>query len=171
MNLIKRLAIPALLAVSFSSQADSDIDNKVNCAANAIVLNLMFEDKNNTEIPTQKERVGVWSNAINKKLIELGNSPAEAKNILKDAIRKSKDARTSIYKDKSKALKRLHTATKDVESRYTPTAFLKDILDIEWDHAENNGGMTFMGETVKGLTRALTSIQNTVLYGSKADKN
>jgi hypothetical protein len=102
MNLIKRLAIPALLAVSFSSQADSDIDNKVNCAANAIVLNLMFEDKNNTEIPTQKERVGVWSNAINKKLIELGNSPAEAKNILKDAIRKSKDARTSIYKDKSK---------------------------------------------------------------------
>ena len=75
------------------------------------------------------------------------------------------------YKDKSKALKRLHTATKDVESRYTPVAFLKDILDIEWDHAEKNGGMTFMGETVKGVTRALTSIQNTVLYGSKAKKN
>jgi hypothetical protein len=48
---------------------------------------------------------------------------------------------------------------------------LKDILDIEWDHAEKNGGMTFMGETVKGVTRALTSIQNAVLYGDKADKN
>jgi hypothetical protein len=58
-----------------------------------------------------------------------------------------------------------------VESRYTPAAFLKDILDIEWDHAESNGGMTFMGETVKGITRAITSIQNAVLYGSKTDKN
>jgi len=91
----------------------------------------------------------------------------ETIEMLSDSVEKAKLG----YKDKSKALKRLHTATKDVESRYTPTAFLKDILDIEWDHAENNGGMTFMGETVKGLTRALTSIQNTVLYGSKADKN
>ncbi|SVB92234.1 uncharacterized protein METZ01_LOCUS245088, partial [marine metagenome] len=45
------------------------------------------------------------------------------------------------------------------------------ILDIEWDHAEKNGGMTFMGETIKGVTRALTSVQNAVLYGSKAEKN
>ena len=58
-----------------------------------------------------------------------------------------------------------------MESRYTPAAFLKDILDIEWDHAEKNGGMTFMGETIKGVTRALTSVQNAVLYGSKAEKN
>ncbi len=91
----------------------------------------------------------------------------ETIEMLSDSVEKAKIG----DKDKSKALKRLHTATKDVESRYTPTAFLKDILDIEWDHAENNGGMTFMGETVKGLTRAITSIQNTVLYGSKADKN
>ncbi|SVC73902.1 uncharacterized protein METZ01_LOCUS326756, partial [marine metagenome] len=91
----------------------------------------------------------------------------ETIEMLQDSVEKAKLG----YKDKSKALKRLHTATKDVESRYTPVAFLKDILDIEWDHAEKNGGMTFMGETVKGVTRALTSIQNTVLYGSKAKKN
>ena len=75
------------------------------------------------------------------------------------------------YKDKSKALKRLHSATKNAESKYTPTAFLKDLVDFEWDNAEKNGGMTFMGETIKGVTRAITSIQNCVLYGSKADKN
>ena len=87
--------------------------------------------------------------------------------MLQDSVERSKLG----YNDKSKALRRLHTATKEVESRYTPVAFLKDILDIEWDHAEKNGGMTFMGETVKGVTRALTSIQNAVLYGDKADKN
>ena len=91
----------------------------------------------------------------------------ETIEMLSDSVEKAKLG----YKDKSKALKRLHSATKNAESKYTPTAFLKDLVDFEWDHAEKNGGMTFMGETIKGVTRAITSIQNCVLYGSKADKN
>ena len=91
----------------------------------------------------------------------------ETIEMLHDSVEKSKLG----YKDKSKALKRLHTATRKVESRYTPAAFLKDILDIEWNHAEKNGGMTFMGETIRGVTRALTSIQNAVLYETKEKKN
>ena len=87
--------------------------------------------------------------------------------MLQDSVERSRLG----YDDKSKALRRLHMATKSVESRYTPVAFLKDILDLEWDHAEKKGGMTFMGETIKGVTRALTSIQNTVLYGTKEKKN
>jgi hypothetical protein len=91
----------------------------------------------------------------------------ETIEMLSDSVEKAKLG----YKDKSKALKRLHSATKNAESKYTPTAFLKDLVDFEWDHAEKNGGMTFMGETIKGVTRAITSIQNSVLYGSKANKN
>ena len=91
----------------------------------------------------------------------------ETIEMLSDSVEKAKLG----YKDKSKALKRLHSATKNAESKYTPTAFLKDLVDFEWDHAEKNGGMTFIGETIKGVTRAITSIQNNVLYGSKANKN
>ena len=74
-------------------------------------------------------------------------------------------------KDKSKALKRLHRAAKKVETRYTPSEFLDDLLDMEWNDAEKNGGMTFMGKTIKGVTKAITSIQNGVLYGKKKAKN
>ena len=91
----------------------------------------------------------------------------ETIEMLSDSVEKAKLG----YKDKSKALKRLHSATKNAESKYTPTAFLKDLVDFEWDNAEKNGGMTFMGETIKGVTRAITSIQNSVLYASKANKN
>ena len=38
----------------------------------------------------------------------------------------------------------------------------------EWKDAEKNGGMTFMGKTVKGLTRGIMSIQNGIMYGKKA---
>ena len=71
------------------------------------------------------------------------------------------------YKDKSKALKRLHKAALKVEKKYTPSSFLDGLIDMEWKHAEKNGGMTFMGKTIKGVTRALTSIQNKLLYGQK----
>ena len=71
------------------------------------------------------------------------------------------------YKDKSKALKRLHKAALKVEKKYTPSSFLDGLIDREWKHAEKNGGMTFMGKTIKGVTKALTSIQNTLLYGQK----
>ena len=70
-------------------------------------------------------------------------------------------------KEKSVAIKRLHRATKSIESKYTPTAFLKDLIEMEWKDAEKNGGMTFMGKTIKGLTKTITSFQNSILYGDK----
>jgi|TARA_B110000444_G_C18798945_1_gene576389 hypothetical protein len=90
----------------------------------------------------------------------------ETIEMLQDSVEKAKLG----FKDKSKALKRLHHATKSVENKYTPTAFLSDLLDIEWDHAEKNGGMTFMGKTIKGVTKAITSAQNSLLYGDKNGK-
>ena len=91
----------------------------------------------------------------------------ETIEMLQDSVEKSKLG----DKDKSKALKRLHRATKKVESKYTPSEFLDDLLDMEWKDAEKNGGMTFMGKTIKGVTKAITSIQNGVLYGKKKVKN
>ena len=90
----------------------------------------------------------------------------ETIEMLQDSVEKSKLG----YNDKSKAIKRLHRATKDVESRFTPISFLEDLLDIEWKDSEKNGGMTFMGKTIKGVTRAITSIQNQFLY-SDGTKN
>ena len=56
--------------------------------------------------------------------------------MLQDSVEKSKLG----DKDKSKALKRLHRVTKKVESKYTPSEFLDDLLDMEWKDAEKNGG-------------------------------
>ncbi len=36
---------------------------------------------------------------------------------------------------------------------------------------EKSGGKTFMGKTIKGVTRAIMSIQNSALYGRKQAKN
>lgn len=91
----------------------------------------------------------------------------ETIEILQDSVEKSKLG----YNDKSKALKRLHHATKKSEKGYTPISFLNDVLKTEWKHAEKNGGMTFMGETIKGVTRAIVSIQNHILYGKNEPKN
>jgi len=91
----------------------------------------------------------------------------ETIEILGDAVEKSKLG----YNDKSKALKRLHRATVKNENNFTPISFLNDLMDYEWKYSEKNGGMTFMGKTVKGLTRAIMAIQNTVLYGKKQVKN
>ena len=68
-------------------------------------------------------------------------------------------------KEKSQALKRLHQVAKKGESKGTPIDFLSDLIDHEWNHAENNDGKTFMGSVVKGLTRKLMDTQNGVLYG------
>jgi len=91
----------------------------------------------------------------------------ETIEILQDSVEKSKLG----YNDKSKALKRLHRAAVKTEKSYKPASFLNDILDMEWKHAEKNGGMTFMGETIKGITKAIVSIQNRVLYGNNGPKN
>ena len=87
--------------------------------------------------------------------------------ILKDSVEKSKLG----YSDKSKALKRLHKATMKTETHLSPFSFLEDLIDMEWKDAEKNGGMTFMGKTMKGITRAVMSIQNQILYDGKAEKN
>ena len=91
----------------------------------------------------------------------------ETIEILGDAVEKSKLG----YNDKSKALKRLHKATVKNESSFTPISFLNDLMDYEWKHSEKNGGMTFMGKTIRGATRAIMSIQNQVLYGGKQAKS
>jgi hypothetical protein len=87
--------------------------------------------------------------------------------ILKDSVEKSKLG----YSDKSKALKRLHKATMKTETHLSPFSFLEDLIDMEWKDAEKNGGMTFMGKTMKGITRTVMSIQNQILYDGKAEKN
>ncbi len=94
------------------------------------------------------------------------NAYDETIHLLEDSVEKSKLG----YNDKSKALKRLHNATKEIESRFTPFSFLEDIIDMEWHDAEKNGGMTFMGKTVKGATRAITALQNQLLYRHGSNK-
>jgi len=69
-------------------------------------------------------------------------------------------------KEKSKALKRLHQVAKAGDNKGTPIDFLSDLIDHEWNHAEQNGGKTFMGNVVKGLTRSIMNTQNKVLYGN-----
>ena len=84
----------------------------------------------------------------------------ETIEILSSAVEKSKLG----YNDKSKVLKTLHKRVVNNETNFSPTSFLEDFIDSEWDNAEKNGGMTFMGKTIKGLTRAIMSIQNSILY-------
>ena len=91
----------------------------------------------------------------------------ETIEILKDSVEKSKLG----YSDKSKALKRLHKATMKTESNLSPFSFLEDLIEMEWKDAEKNGGMTFMGKTIKGVTRAVMSIQNQIPYDEKDKKN
>ena len=74
-------------------------------------------------------------------------------------------------KDKSKAIKRLHRACVDNEKGASPISFLEDLMDFEWNHAEKNGGKTFMGDVKKGVTRAIMSTQNDLLYGSSTTKS
>ena len=73
-------------------------------------------------------------------------------------------------KDKSDALKRLHKAAKQGESKGIPLDFLNDLIDHEWNHAEKNGGKTFLGSVVKGVTRKLMDTQNGVLYGKDSER-
>ena len=44
-------------------------------------------------------------------------------------------------------------------------------MDFEWNHAEKNGGKTFMGDVKKGVTRAIMNTQNTLLYGNSSSKS
>lgn len=89
----------------------------------------------------------------------------ETVEMLQNSVDKSKMG----DQDKSSALKRLHKMAVNGETKGSPIDFLQDLIDQEWNHAETNGGQTFMGDVVKGFTRKLMDTQNPVLYGKKAD--
>ena len=85
----------------------------------------------------------------------------ETIDMLQNSVEKSKMG----DKDKSRAIKRLHKACVDNEKGASPISFLEDLMEYEWNHAENNGGKTFMGDVKKGITRAIMDTQNSLLYG------
>ena len=89
----------------------------------------------------------------------------ETVTMLQDTIDRSKMG----DKDKSDGLKRLHKAAVSGETKGVPLDFINDLIDNEWRHAEDNGGKTFMGKVVKGLTRKVMDMQNGVLYGRDSD--
>jgi len=89
----------------------------------------------------------------------------ETVTMLEDALRHSKLG----DKEKSGGLKRLHTAAVDGEAKGIPLDFINELIDHEWNHAENTGGKTFLGSVVKGLTRKVMDTQNGVLYGRDSD--
>lgn len=89
----------------------------------------------------------------------------ETVEMLQNSVDKSKMG----DQDKSSALKRLHKMAVNGETKGSPIDFLQDLIDQEWNHAENSGGKTFMGDVVKGFTRKFMDTQNPVLYGKKAD--
>ena len=73
-------------------------------------------------------------------------------------------------KDKSAALKRLHRLAVKGETKGIPMDFVSELIENEWKDAEKNGGKTFMGTVVKGLTRKIMDTQNGLLYGKDSDK-
>lgn len=90
----------------------------------------------------------------------------ETVSMLQDSVDKAKLG----DKEKSGALKRLHNLAVKGETKGIPIDFVNKLIEHEWQHAENNGGKTFMGDVVKGLTRKLMDTQNGVLYGKDSDK-
>jgi len=87
-----------------------------------------------------------------------------------DMLQTSVDKSKLGDKDKSRAIKRLHRACVENEKGASPISFLEDLIEYEWDHAEKNGGKTFMGDVKKGVTRTIMNTQNALLYG-KSDAN
>ena len=84
--------------------------------------------------------------------------------MLQDSVDKAKLG----DKDKSDALKRLHKVAKQGESKGIPLDFLNDLIDHEWNHAEERS-KTFLGSVVKGVTR-LMDTQKEVLYGKDSER-
>jgi len=89
----------------------------------------------------------------------------ETINHLQESVEQSKLG----YDDKSKALKRLHRATRHIEDTKAPEADLEKLAKSEWEHAEKSGGMTFMGKVIPGVTKAIVNTQNALLYGKRDD--
>ena len=91
----------------------------------------------------------------------------ETIDMLQNSVEKSKMGDS----DKSQAIKRLHRACVDNEKGASPISFLKDLIEYEWNHAEKNGGKTFLGDVKKGVTRKIMDTQNSLLYGKDDDSN
>ena len=85
---------------------------------------------------------------------------SETINHLQESVEQSKLG----YNDKSKALKRLHRATRHIEDTRSPEANLDALEKAEWDHSEKSGGMTFMGKVIPTVTKAVVGLQNSLLY-------
>ncbi|MDA8756253.1 DUF763 domain-containing protein [Candidatus Pseudothioglobus singularis] len=88
-----------------------------------------------------------------------------------DMLQTSVDKSKLGDKDKSRAIKRLHRACVENEKGASPISFLEDLIEYEWDHAEKNGGKTFMGDVKKGVTRTIMNTQNALLYGKSDTKS
>jgi len=88
---------------------------------------------------------------------------SETINHLQDSVEQSKLG----YSEKSRALKRLHRATRHIEDTRAPEANLDALENAEWDHAEKSGGMTFMGKVVPKVTKAVVGLQNSLLYNKR----
>jgi hypothetical protein len=88
---------------------------------------------------------------------------SETINHLQDSVEQSKLG----YNDKSKALKRLHRATRHIEDTRSPEANLDALEKAEWDHSEKSGGMTFMGKVIPTVTKAVVGLQNSLLYNKR----
>ncbi|MBT5227257.1 MAG: DUF763 domain-containing protein [Proteobacteria bacterium] len=91
----------------------------------------------------------------------------ETINHLQESVEQSKLG----YDEKSKALKRLHRATKQVEEAKSPEADIEALASAEWDRLERDGGHTFMGKVIPGVTKAVMGLQNSLLYGKRDDKS
>ena len=87
----------------------------------------------------------------------------ETVSMLEDSVTKAKLG----DKDKSNAIKRLHKVAVAGENKGSPLDFFSDLINQEWQDAEENGGMTFLGKVKKGVTRAIMDTQNGALYGKK----
>jgi len=86
---------------------------------------------------------------------------------LQDSVEQSKLG----YDEKSKALKRLHRVTRRIEDTRAPEANLDDLAKAEWQRAERDGGYTFMGKVIPGVTKAVMGLQNSLLYRKRDDES
>jgi len=104
MKTVKNIMLSTLFTISLGSQADNSIKDKVNCAADSIVINSMLEFNELGGLPSRTERMYVWGSAATKKLVELGKTPKEADTILTDAVKESRKKFTNVFQDKSTSM-------------------------------------------------------------------
>ena len=84
-------------------------------------------------------------------------------------LRESVEESRMGYSAKSKALRRLHRATKHIEKTLAPIADIEEFENMAWKHAEQNDGHTFLGRVsrIPGLTRTMFSLGTSMLYRGK----